>query len=113
MLFLTEENDLRLTPKLQVLYFYATWMTYHKKMLSMLNKLEKKYPAIEFFAVDIDFFKNFIKRFNVDSIPTIIILNNGKEIKRVKGLVLTSALNAVFVDIYKFDIANFKENYEK
>lgn len=101
MLFLTEESELELKPKIQVLYFYASWMPYHKKMQFMLGKMEEKYSNIDFFAVDIDFFKTFIKRFNIDSIPTILFLNDGKEIKRINGLVLTSALKSTFVDICK------------
>jgi thioredoxin-like negative regulator of GroEL len=101
MLYLTSEDELVLQPKLQALYFYASWMPYHKKMQTMINKMEEKYPTIDFFAVDIDYFKTFIKRFKIDSIPSILILNNGKEIKRINGLILTSALKSAFADICK------------
>jgi thioredoxin 1 len=101
MLFLSSEEGLILKPKLQTLYFYASWMPYHKKMVNMVSKMEQKYKDIDFFAVDVDGFKPFIKRFGISSIPTIIILNNGKEIKRLEGLILTSVIKAAFVDICK------------
>jgi len=101
MLFLTSEDELILQEKLQVLYFYASWMPYHKKMQTMIFKVAKKYPDIDFFAIDVDYFKSFIKRFSVESIPTVLILNNGKEIKRINGLVLTSAFKSAFADICK------------
>ena len=101
MLFLTSEEELILKPKFQMLYFYASWMPYHKKMINMISKMEQKYKDIDFFAIDVDGFKSFIKRFEINSIPTITILNNGKEIKRLEGLILTSVIKAAFVDICK------------
>jgi thioredoxin-like negative regulator of GroEL len=35
------------------------------------------------------------KRFNVDSLPTIIIFKDGKEIDRIKGVPMTSAVRAI------------------
>jgi thioredoxin-like negative regulator of GroEL len=81
-------------------------MPYHKKMVSMLDKMEKKYPSINFFAIDVDFFKSFTKRFCLDSIPTILIFKNSKEVKRINGLILTSALSAAFADICKTNTTN-------
>ncbi len=101
MLFLTSEEELILEPKIQALYFYASWMPYHKKMVNMVSKMEQKYKNIDFLAIDVDGFKSFIKRFGINSIPTIVILNNGKEIKRLEGLILTSAIKSAFVDICK------------
>lgn len=99
MLYLTSEEDFKLKGE-QFIYFYAPWMPYHKKMVTMISKIEKKYN-INFCGIDTDYFKNLYKRFNVDSIPTILILNEGNEIKRIKGLILTSAFKNIFVDIYK------------
>lgn len=98
MIFLNQEKDLILS-KSQSLYFYASWMSYHKKMLFMIDKMEQKYKNVEFFAIDVDFFKNLCKRFEITSIPTVIIINNGEELKRINGLVLTSAFKSAFADI--------------
>lgn len=101
MYFLSQDNDLKFTNKIQSFYFYASWMPYHKKMLNMINKIEKKYLNVEFIGIDVDFFKNLCKRFEIKSIPTIIIFYNGKELKKINGLILTSAFRSVFVDIFK------------
>lgn len=98
MIFLTKEDDLKID-KLQSIYFYASWMPYHKKMLIMLDKVEKKHSNIEFIAIDVDSFKTLCKRFSIESVPTITVLKDGKEIKRITGLVLTSAFKSVFADI--------------
>lgn len=100
MLSIVSETDLVLKEKIQCLYFYTSWMQCHGKMITMLSKMEKKYPDIEFFGIDLDFFKTFIKRFDVNSVPTVILFKNGKEKKRLTGLVMTSAMKSAFVDIY-------------
>lgn len=98
MIFLTKEEDFILSDNHQALYFYASWMPYHNKMMKMIDKVEN-IKNIQFIAIDVDFFKSFIKRFKIDSIPTVLLFFEGKEIKRVEGLVLTSAFKSAFVDI--------------
>lgn len=84
---------------LQALYFYSTWMPFHTKFLTMISKIEEKYKEISFLAVDVDEFKSQCIRFNIDSIPTVLIFKNGKEVKRIVGLTLTSAFKSAFADI--------------
>lgn len=99
MLFLTQEADLSFKQKIQAIYFYASWMPYHKKMLHMIGKMEEKYKDIGFFAIDVEHFKGLCRRFNVDSIPSVLILVEGTESKRINGLVMTSAMRSAFADI--------------
>lgn len=100
MIFLTQESDLEIQFKIISLYFYAPWMPYHQKMIDMISKIESKYKDIVFFAIDIDYFKGLCKRFGVTSIPETLILVDGKEIKRINGLVLPSVFRGTFGDIY-------------
>lgn len=99
MLFITEEEELKIGTSVQALYFYASWMPYHNKFLTMISKVEEKYKNISFSAIDVDSFKSQCKRFSVESIPTVLILKDGKEIKRINGLTLTSAFRSAFADI--------------
>jgi thioredoxin-like negative regulator of GroEL len=98
MIFITREEDLQIDLPLQSLYFYASWMPYHKKFLTMISKIEEKYK-IPFCAIDVDQFSNQCKRFSIDSVPSILILKEGKEVKRINGLVLTSAFKSAYADI--------------
>lgn len=100
MQFITNEQDLKIN-NLTAIYFYASWMPLNKKMLKMIEKVENKYKNIKFIAVDCDFFKNICKRYEVSSIPTVIILNKEKELKRINGLLMTSAFTSIFNDIIK------------
>lgn len=100
MLFLAQEEELKLEPKIQALYFYAPWLGHHhKKMMVMIGKIEEKYRAVEFIGIDVDPFKGLCKRFNIESVPTVVILKDGAELKRINGVVLTSAFRSIFADI--------------
>ena len=96
MIFITKEEDLNFD-QICALYFYASWVPFHKKMLVMLNKMEERYP-IKYFAIDIDNFSSIVKRFSIECVPTVLIFNK-KELKRIKGLVLTSAFRKAFSDV--------------
>lgn len=104
MIFVSQENDIVLKDKIQALYFYASWMPFHKKMLIMIDKIEQKHNDIEFLAIDVDQFSNQCKRFSINAIPTVVVLKNGKELKRIDGLVMTSAFKSAFVDICNTNI---------
>lgn len=83
------------------LYFYNEWFPYNKRMIDVINQIESKFKCCNFTAINIDNFDSFIKRFKLESIPTIIIFNNGKEIDRVVGMVMPSALKSKYSKILK------------
>ena len=99
MLFITREEEINIDLPTLAIYFYASWMPYHKKFLTMIDKMEEKYKDISFLAIDVEQFSTQCKRFEIDSIPTVLILKEGKEVKRINGLVLTSAFRRAFADI--------------
>ncbi len=98
MIFITEEKEISHN-NIVVLYFYASWMPFHKKMITMISKMENKYSNIKFYAIDTDYFKSLCNIYKVKSIPEIIINKDGKEIKRANGLIMTSAFKSLFADI--------------
>ncbi len=65
----------------------------------MIEKMEEKREDISFFAIDVDHFKGLCRRFSVESIPSVVVFKDGKEIKRINGLVMTSAFKSAFADI--------------
>ena len=81
-------------------------------MKIMIEKTEVAHPDLKFYAIDIDAFKSVRTRFNIESIPTIIIMKDGgKVIKRINGLTLTSAFRKTFADIYNsYGEENAKES---
>lgn len=84
MFFLTNEKDL-IVNKDTVIYFYSTnkidptiEMTF-----DILNKLDDGYNIM---CIDVGFYKNMCKRFDIKEIPTILFFSNGAEIKRIVGI---------------------------
>lgn len=99
MIFITSEDDLKINTGITAMYFYSSWMPFHKKMITMISKIEDKYKDIIFYAIDTDHFKKICKRFEIDSIPTVLIKKDGVDIKKINGLPLTSAFKSAFADI--------------
>lgn len=98
MLFVTDDKEIQFDSGVCSIYFYSNWMPFHKKMLTILSKMEDKHK-IKHLAIDVDQFSTITKRFNIDSIPTVLIFKDGKEVKRIIGIVLTSAMRSAYADI--------------
>ena len=107
MKFLVSKEDLKLEGEYNILYFYATWLNEHKKMMTMLSKMEDKY-SINFYGINVDEFKLFCKVYSIYTIPTIVILKDKKEIRRITGVVMTSALKNSFYEMIKLNKADIK-----
>lgn len=103
MIFIVNEDEININVPLQAIYFYASWMPYHNKFLVMIDKIQEKYKNLVFLAIDVDQFSNQCKRFSIESIPTVLIMKDGQEVKRINGLVLTSAFKRAFADICSSD----------
>ncbi len=67
-----------------LLDFWATWCQPCKAMLPVLEKLSRTYPVLR---LNIDVCEKLIVKYGVMSVPTIIILVDGKELDRCIGSV--------------------------
>ena len=101
MIFISSEDELQISEGLSVIYFYANWMPYHKKMIVMIDKVHERFPKLKVFAVNTDNFKNQCKRYSVKNIPAVLAFRDGVEIKRLTGCIMTSAFKKVFCDALK------------
>lgn len=113
MLFLTNQDEFVYDNGLMVLYFYTNWMPFHKKMLVMIDKIQSKYSDIKFIAIDADYFKSLCLRFEIKSVPTVVIFKDQKEYNRIIGLPLTSAFKSVFHDICNINYCKEVSNGKK
>ena len=99
MIFLNQETDLIWNDKYQILYFCAVWMAFNQEVLHIINDMERKIPNIITFIIDVDYFKGMCKRFGINSIPSILLIENGKEIRRIEGITNLSKFSDLFNDI--------------
>lgn len=66
-----------------VFYFTADWCQPCKKVKPIVEDMKKE--GFQFQMVDADYEQLLVKRFEVKSIPTFILLEDGKEINRITG----------------------------
>jgi thioredoxin-like negative regulator of GroEL len=66
-----------------VFYFTADWCQPCKKVKPIVEDMKKE--GFHFQMVDADFEQLLVKQFKVSSIPTFILLKDGKEINRITG----------------------------
>ena len=66
-----------------VFYFTADWCQPCKKVKPIVEDMKKE--GFQFQMIDADYEQLLVKRFEVKSIPTFILLEDGKEINRITG----------------------------
>lgn len=79
---LESENEFNELIKGRVLVdFYADWCGPCKRLAPLLEELED----IDIIKVNVDMFDNLSRSYGIMSIPTLILFENGKEIKKIIG----------------------------
>ena len=71
---------------IQLLDFYADWCGPCKIMLPVIEELENKYEGkVEFKRIDVEADGQMANQYGVMSIPTFVIVKDGKEADRKLG----------------------------
>jgi thioredoxin len=71
---------------IQLLDFYADWCGPCQVMKPLFKEIEKDYEGkVEFKEVDVETEAAMASQFNIMSIPTFVILKDGKEVSRKLG----------------------------
>ena len=66
-------------------YFSATWCGPCKVFKPVMNEIAGEGYHVEF--IDIDSLSDLAQQYNVRSVPTVVIEENGKEVNRIIGAV--------------------------
>lgn len=75
----------QLTDKNILLDFTATWCGPCKKLTPVLEDLSIEISDIKFLKVDIEDLSDLAEEYNIDAVPTLVILKDGKEVARLEG----------------------------
>lgn len=70
-----------------VIDFYATWCGPCKMMNPILEELSSEVPDVKFFKIDVDKELELAMRFNVMSVPTLLVVEDGEIIDKTIGLI--------------------------
>lgn len=84
IIHLTNENFKELIKEKVLVDFYANWCGPCKMIAP---ELEKAQGSIKVVKVDVDVFEDLAREYGVMSIPTLILFNEGKEVKRTIGFI--------------------------
>lgn len=68
-----------------VLDFFAPWCHPCKVFSPVFKKIAKKYKTIRFIKINVDKNKKLANQYSIRAMPTLIVLKDGKEIKRDAG----------------------------
>lgn len=66
--------------------FYATWCMPCKTMSPIIEEIAKEHKEVKFVKIDIDKNEELAIKYNVMSIPTMIIMKNGEVTKTFVGV---------------------------
>lgn len=86
MIHLENEDFNELIKEKTVVDFYATWCG-PCKMLGPIFEEVSKNSSIKFVKIDIDNHEELCREYKVMSVPTLILFENGKEIRRNIGFI--------------------------
>jgi thioredoxin-like negative regulator of GroEL len=68
----------------QVLYFSAKWCTACQATTPLIEQL-KSSKAAQVSTIDVDYDVSLVQQYNIRSVPTTVVLENGNEVKRHVG----------------------------
>ncbi|XP_054005072.1 thioredoxin-2 [Hylaeus anthracinus] len=71
--------------KLIVIDFYATWCGPCKMIAPKIEELSKEMPDVVFLKVDVDECEDVAEKYKITSMPTFILLKNGKQVESFSG----------------------------
>lgn len=92
-----KDNNLVLEGNVQVIDFNATWCGPCRMLAPIIDEISEEMPEINFYNVDVDDNRELAYKFNISSIPALVIMKNGEKQEVVVGFTQKQRL----VDILK------------
>lgn len=98
MIQINSEKELKLTG-LSIIKFYSEICKPCKRMDTILIKMEKEFPHMIFYAVDINNCIELTKKYQIRSVPTLIMFKEDIQIGSMVGLYNTEQIRGEFKKI--------------
>ena len=96
MISVINESDFKVEHGLYAVKFWATWCQPCRLMDPMIKKLEEEFSDIKFLSIDIDQVPELAKKFEIKSIPTIILIKDNEVAETIIGTHRLSLLKTLF-----------------
>lgn len=68
-----------------IFYFTADWCSPCKKTKPIVEELNRESADVRFQIIDVDIEGELARKFEIKSVPTFIVIQDGQEIKRTIG----------------------------
>jgi thioredoxin 1 len=68
-----------------IFYFTADWCSPCKKVKPIVEELNKENLGTMFYIIDVDIEIEMAKKFEIQSVPTFVLIKNGVESNRITG----------------------------
>ena len=79
--------------------FFANWCGPCKMLAPAVHALAEDRPALKVFQVDVDEAPELAARFHVMSIPTLVLMKDGKPVRTSVGLVSRARLDELAAEV--------------
>ncbi|CEN80194.1 thioredoxin [Paraclostridium sordellii] len=85
----TEEfkNEVENAKETTIVDFFATWCGPCKMLSPVFEEIDQNVEEAKFLKVDIDKSLDLARRFEVTTVPTVIVFKDGKEADRLVGFI--------------------------
>jgi len=84
--------------KLTIVKFGASWCGPCQTMKPIFDQVAKTNTDCDCFEVNIDKTRSIVKSWNINSIPTIVVVKDGKEVARLVGLQSEETINKAITE---------------
>lgn len=95
------ENDFDVSSGLFAVKFTADWCGPCKKQQPNIDKMEAEFPSVQFLSIDSDKFPDFVKKYDIKSLPSLVLIKDGTVITKIVGVTLIAGLRTSFIGFIK------------
>lgn len=93
------------TDRVVVIDFWAPWCAPCKVMLPVMEEIEGRYKdKIDFYKVNVDSCVNISGKYNIRSIPTILIIHKGEVLDMILGVTPLDMIEAKLKSIDELEV---------
>jgi thioredoxin 1 len=83
--------------KFELLHFTATWCQPCKKITPIILSFIEQNVGLKYTKIDVDKSEDLVKQYDISSVPTLIVLENGEIKSRRSGVLTEKELQELFL----------------
>ena len=81
------KNEVLTSKDIVLVDFFATWCGPCKMLAPVLEKVAEENTDVKIYKIDVDQDSNLAMDYDVEVVPTVVFMKDGKELDRITGFV--------------------------